>query len=155
MNLDSLSGDEEKQMAKVLNLNPPAAFRLDDENRHTAGTRWPAWCKELDTFLVASGVTDRNQKRAVLLYVAGSSVREIYSTLEENENDDYDEIKKKLKDHFAPLKNTDYEAFTFSRMQQMDGEPLDEFVVRLRVAANRCEFGDSIDAEIKRQIIRG
>ena len=40
-------------------------------------------------------------------------------------------------------------------MQQMDSEPLDEFVVRLRVAATRFEFGDSIDAEIKRQIIRG
>ena len=40
--------------------------------------------------------------------MTGSAVREIYSTLEESENDDYDVIKQKLKDHFASLKNTDY-----------------------------------------------
>ena len=63
-------------------------YKSDDENRHTARKMWLAWCKELETFLVASGVTDKNQKRAVLMYVAGCAVREIYSTLEENENDD-------------------------------------------------------------------
>ena len=49
----------------------------------------------------------------------------------------------------------DYEVFAFSQMRQIDGEQLDEFVVRLRVAAIRCEFGTATDAELKRQIIRG
>ena len=55
------------QIAKSLNLNPPATFRLDHETRATAGTRWPSWCSELCVFLAASSVTDADQKRAVLL----------------------------------------------------------------------------------------
>ena len=30
--------------------------------------------------------------------------------------DDYDEVIKELKAHFTPLKNLDYETFTFSQM---------------------------------------
>ena len=142
-------------MAKQLNLSPPASFNLNDENRHTADTRWPAWCKELDTYLLASGVTDKPQKKAVLLYVSGPPVNEIYSTLQPEDSDDYETVKKKITDHFAPFKNLDYEVFAFSQMRQIDGEQLDEFVVRLRVAAIRCEFGTATDAELKRQIIRG
>ena len=37
-------------------------------------------------------------------------------------------------------------------MYQLDGDPLDEFIVRPRVASKRCEFTDE-DKEIKRQII--
>ena len=39
-------------------------------------------------------------------------------------------------------------------MHQLDGEPLDEFVVRLRIAAKMCEFTDE-DNKIRRQIING
>ena len=69
-------------MAKQFNLKSPASFNLNDENRHTAGIRWPAWCKELDTYLLGSGVTDKPQKKAVLLYVSSPAVNEIYSTME-------------------------------------------------------------------------
>ena len=141
-------------MAVSLSLAAPAAFRLDDESKATAGIRWPTWCKELDTFLTASGVSQAAQKRAVLVYVMGPAVREVYSTLDEKDTDTYDEIKKKLTDHFAPLKNLDFEIFKFAQMYQLDGEPLDEYVVRLRIAAKRCEFTDE-DKEIKRQIIHG
>ena len=155
LELSYLFNDEVSQdMSIALNLAAPTAFRLDDENRSTAGTRWPEWCSELEMFLVASGVKDGAQKKAVLLFVAGSEVRRIYSTLDPKDADDYDEVIKKLKAHFTPLKNLDYETFTFSQMSQRDGESLDEFVVRLRVAAVRCEF-TATDAEIKRQIIRG
>ena len=71
-----LFNDEVSQdMSIALNLAAPTAFRLDDENRSTAGTRWPEWCSELEMFLVASGVKDGAQKKAVLLFVAGSEVR--------------------------------------------------------------------------------
>ena len=143
-----LFNDEASQdMSIALNLAAPTAFRYEDANRSTAGTRWPEWCSELEMFLVASGVKDGALKKAVLLFVEGSEVRRIYSTLDPKDADDYDEVIKKLKAHFTPLKNIDYETFVFSQMSQRDGESLDEFFVRPRVAAT--------DAEIKLQIIRG
>ena len=39
-----LFNDEASQdMSIALNLAAPTAFRLDDENRSTAGTRWPEY----------------------------------------------------------------------------------------------------------------
>ena len=67
---------------------------------------------------MADGVTDTGQKKVVLLYITGSAVSEIYSTLDEKESDDYNEVKKKLTDQFAPLKNLDYEIFAFSQIRQ-------------------------------------
>lgn len=142
-------------MAMQLSLTPPAAFRLDDECRHTAGTRWPEWCKELENFIQASGVTKAEQKKALLVYLMGAPAREAYSTLDEKESDTYENVCDKLKAHFAPLKNLDYETFAFSQIRQRSGESLDEYVVRLRLSAKKCEFGTNTDAEIKRQIIRG
>ena len=115
-------------MAKQLNLNPPASFNL---NEPTHG-----W------YTMAGSVSSPAEN-------------EIYSTMEPDDADDYEAVKKKVADHFAPLKNLDYEVYAFSQMRQMDGEQHDEFVVRLRVAAIRCEFGAVNDAEFKRQIIRG
>ena len=134
---------------------PPTAFKLDDDSKRTAGTRWPAWCRDLDTYVTASGVKDGGQKRALLLYTMGPATREVYSTLDEKDDDDYEAIKKKLSDHFAPLKNLDFEKFAFSQLRQSEREPLDEYIVRLRVASMKCDFGTSCDEEIERQIIRG
>ena len=83
------------------------------------------------------------------MYVAGPAVREICSTLDVKEDEENDAIKQKLKDHFAPLKNIDYHLFEyqkylFSQIEQMEGEPLDKFIVRLRVAAMRCEFKEGL-----------
>jgi len=138
-----------------LTLMPPAAFKLDDDSKRTAGTRWPAWCRDLDTYVTASGVKDGGQKRALLLYTMGPATREVYSTLDEKDDDDYEAIKKKLSDHFAPLKNLDFEKFAFSQLRQSKREPVNEYIVRLRVASMKCELGTSCDEEIKRQIIRG
>ena len=90
-------------MAKQLNLNPPASFNLNDENWHMSGTKWPAKCKEPATYLHAFGVTDKPQKKAVLPYISGPTVNEIYST--PDDADDYVAVKKKITVNLAPLKN--------------------------------------------------
>ena len=61
---------------------------------------------------------------------------------------------KVFKDYFAPLKNVDYEIFNFGLMRQRESESVDDFIVRLRVAADKCEFKD-VDGEIKKMVIAG
>ena len=64
-------------------------------------------------FTVAAGITDKTRKRALLLYQAGSRVREISGQLEATGiADDYDTAKKMLTEYFEPQKNRRYDVYT-------------------------------------------
>ena len=81
------------------------ASKKTGEVRHKAGTRWPAWCKEFETLILASGSTKAEQKKALLIYVMGPGAREVCSTLDEKDQDTYEQVRDKRKVHFGPLKN--------------------------------------------------
>ena len=142
--------------AKVINLTCPCPFVYDDESRNTAGVRWTTWIRDLELYMDASNIDHKPQRKAILLHAVGGPSREIYYT-KGQPNDDYDATKMCLQNHFSPLVNTDFEIFTFGEMRQRDSESLDDFVVRLRLAAKTCGFANEkvVLAEIKKQLIRG
>ena len=74
-------------------------------------------------FITARGIQDKKQKRALLLYQAGSRVREIFQQLADTgTNEDYEILEAKLKE---PQKNRRYEAFKFHEAKQEPIETLD------------------------------
>jgi hypothetical protein len=62
--------------------------------------------------------------------------------------------KLKLKEYFAPKKNTEYEVYRFRQAKQSPEETIDSFHTRLRQLALNCEFADT-SKEVKAQIIQG
>ena len=59
-------------------------------------------------------------------------------------------------EYFAPAQNTDFEIFRFRQAKQQAQETLETFHIRLRKLAQTCSFPtDSVDNEIKQQIIQG
>ena len=57
-------------------------------------------------FILATRITDPKRKRVLLLYQAGSRVREIFKQLvDTGDDDDYNAAKAKLKGHFEPQRN--------------------------------------------------
>ena len=138
----------------TVSLPPPPPFDYDDESRATAGTRWPQWLRDFGYFVSGSGITDKTQKLSVFLHVVGSRTSEIYETLKKPD-DDYDAAVKALETYFAPFKNIEFEVFKFGQMVQTEFESLDDYIVRLRLASRRCEFGNDEDKEIKRRIVSG
>ena len=84
-------------------IQPVPQFNPDTEIGASLATRW---LDDFDMFLLASGVTDKKQKRALLLYQAGSRVREIFRQLQYTGNhNDYDTATTKLKEYVEPQKN--------------------------------------------------
>ena len=143
-------------MAVAHNISQPDPFQYDLRVRNTAGTRWPIWIAAFDTYIAASGVVDKAQKKAVLLHVVGASVVEIFNTLPNSANMDIDATKTALAAFFNPKKNKDFELFKFMSLRQEDAETNVDFAVRLQNAAKNCEFKTTeVDAEIKRQLIFG
>ena len=117
-------------------------------------------------------ITDNSRKKAILLHFAGADVMDIYENLspqaaalaagdaaegEENAQDQppdpYAACKQVLEKHFNPQSNVTFHIYQFRQMKQ-NTECLDDYVAKLRQAANLCEFHNA-DLEIKSQLIVG
>ena len=138
-------------MATRVDLPPLPQFdSLSD--RSSLSQRWKAWTRRFETYLVATNITDDEQKRAMLLYQAGSETQDIFDTLTET-GTDYATAKKKLDEYFSPKKNVNYEVFRFRQATQQPTESVEQFATRLRKLSLNCEFHD-VDSEIKAAIIQ-
>ncbi|XP_038053951.1 organic cation transporter 1-like [Patiria miniata] len=117
------------------------------------GIAWQRWLRSFELYAVGRGVKNAEQKRALLLHCAGTEVQDIFFSLEEEEGSDaYEKSKKTLSKHFQPKINVPYERYCFRSMAQEDGESIEQFIVRLRQRAVRCNFQNA-DEEIRDQVI--
>ena len=133
-----------------ISLQPVPPFDVDAEIGLSLASRWKLWLRDFDTFLLASGITDKKRQRALLLYQAGPQVREIFAQLSDVGGEtDFALAKEKLTQYFEPQKNRRYEVYRFREQ-----ESLDNFHTRLRNMAKVCEFHDE-NFEIEEQIIIG
>ena len=138
-----------------INLQPVPPFVVDAELGLSLASRWALWLREFNTFLLASGITDKKRQRALLLYQAGPQVREIFAQLTDVGGDsDFELAKEKLTQYSEPQKNRRYEVYRFRELKQGEKESLDQFHTRLRNMAKVCDFHDA-DFEIEEQIIIG
>ena len=136
-----------------IDLSPMAPFDpLSDPS--SISQRWRTWKRRFETYLIALNVTDKKQKRALLLYQAGQATQDIFDTLAETgDDDDYDSAVASLDTYFSPKKHVDYEIFKFRDAKQQAHETIDQFATRLRKLAATCDFA-SIDKEVKSAIIQ-
>ena len=58
----------------LTHLPPPPVFDAES-NKSSLTQRWKDWRERFDMYLLAANITDAKQKRALLLYVAGPTVR--------------------------------------------------------------------------------
>ncbi len=141
-------------MGEMANSLPAFAPFDPDADSSSVGVRWEKWLKKFENLLVALNITAAKRKRALLLCYAGDKVYEIFDTFTDAGGvDDYDTAKTKLDDYFKPLKNVEYEIFTFREARQEPGETIDQYCTRLKTLANTCEYTDSA-REIRIHIVQ-
>ena len=75
----------------------------------TLAQRWLTWKQEFELYLIASGISDPTQMRALLLHLAGPQVRDIFNNsipaTTRGEAKDYKKAMDSLSDHFKVRKN--------------------------------------------------
>ena len=139
-------------MAKALNNIPMVEPFLVNEGIGTnLDKKWEIWKEDFRIFILASGITQAEQKKALLLHIAGRDVKEIYRTLKE-ETDDLEAVILKLDTYFKPKKNLTFEKYNFKKAIQKSNEDSAAYITRLRSLAATCEFADK-DMEVKDQFI--
>lgn len=154
---------------------PPFEFAFDGN----CGTDWKNWVRSFEIYAAATMMSDPNHKLSWMLHYAGQKVQKVfYSLPEQTENEEkgdvevksrgplaagyvkfdtdiYDDAIHKLNQFFEPKQNVSYERHIFRQLQQNTNERIDMFLMRLREQAERCNFGDQTDENIRDQITTG
>ena len=61
---------------------------------------------------------------------------------EQNRNETYEKVKRKLNHHFIPKQNKQHAWYLFYRMRQENKETITEYPMRLKEQAESCEFSE-------------
>ena len=96
---------------------------------------------------------DKKCQRAMLLYLAGPEVQEVFETLTDT-GDDYDTVLEKLDAYFKPQKNVPFEHHTFRQAAQDPSETMNAYVTRLKRLVQTCDYGTLSDEMIRNQVLK-
>ncbi|CAB4039302.1 Hypothetical predicted protein [Paramuricea clavata] len=132
-------------------VQPMPPFDPDNEIGTNLAPKRKIWIEDFQMYLVATGITDKERQRALLLYQAGARVREIFRQLS-NTGDDLETAVAKLNEYFEPQKHRLYEVYKFRQAAQENNVSIDQYQTRLRSLAERCQF-ENMDFEIMLQIV--
>ena len=138
----------------ISNLTLPSfpPFSLDEYT--TMSTRWKKYKKRFDNLILALNVKDGVQKKALLLNYIGDEAYDVYDNLSTGAAEEtYEQVLELLDNHFAPKSNISYERYLLRNIKQNTDENIQQFYIRVKEQATKCDFGASLESEIKQQII--
>lgn len=130
-------------------------------DHNTLGLRWKRWLTAFELFADGKGLilneenaNNKQRRRALLLHLVGTDVRDIFSTLP-NTGDarDYKKAVDALNSYFVPKVDTTYARHSFRQLTQTPGETIRQFATRLRRAAKDCDYGEDTDNQIRDEIL--
>jgi hypothetical protein len=128
----------------------------------TLNQRWLKWKNELNIFLLASGVKDNEQKKAILLHAGGPGLREIELNFsadqkakltEDQRSNPYSETVALFDEHFTLKRNIPKARQNFLTSDPKPGETVNNFVIRLKTLASYCDYEDS-DSQVRDHVLR-
>ena len=129
---------------------PVAPFDPDTEPA-TNAQRWTKWVRRFDNYLAAANITCDSRKKALLLWLAGERVHDIFDTIGDDE-DTYTSAIDKLNKYFQPMRDLHVSIYHFREAAQ-GSDTIDQYVTKLRALAKSCDFQD-VAAEIRAQILQ-
>ncbi|CAG2215581.1 unnamed protein product [Mytilus edulis] len=140
-------------MGSVLLPDVSGIQNFDISDSTGLSARWKRWLRAFQLFAAGKGVTDVDQKYALLLHTAGMNVQDIFNTLPEGA---YEKAVSALDAYFTPLSNAPYERSIFRSMIQSSSETIEQYITRLRQRADTCDFGNqnAIDERIRDHHLR-
>lgn len=126
---------------------------------NAASETWDSYITRFECFLEANDYTrlSESRKRACFLNLCGREMFNIAGTIvvpQSVHNVPWEVLMAKLKNHYAPAPSHIAWRHAFHRRNQREGEPLNDYIAALRVAALFCEFWD-LDDILLDQIVTG
>ena len=131
---------------------PPFEFNTTDISG--LATKWLSWKASFEIFVVASGVTNDTQKRALLLHMGGGQLQKLFHTLPDTGDEtDYAECVQALNKYFEIRKNVPKERQNFLSVSPEGGETINNFIIRLKKTVEHCEYGVEEENQIRDRVL--
>lgn len=141
-----------------------------------ARQKWLEWTRALEIYFEVHEITDSKKKKQKLLHLGGLELQRIYFALpqgdvsfvdakgepvlddkgEATKFTEYEAAKWTLTNHFVPKLNVIYERHMMRSMTQASNEKFDDFLLRLREQARKCDYcKEDEKREVILQIVEG
>ena len=119
--------------------------------------KWRKWKRAFEYYAEGKGLENTRKKTSQLLHFAGMEVQDIFEDIADPnpgaDQDPYAVCIRKLDHHFRAEENVPFERHVFRQLAPNEGEAVDKFLVRLRQQARHCNFGTSLDDNLRDQLI--
>ena len=103
-------------MAGAIDLNCPLIFDPKGDSTNL-GSRWKKLKKGFELYIIASGIENGAQKRALILHCAGEDIQEIVETFNDPV-DTYERLVQALDNYFLPKQDKRYERHIFRQFKR-------------------------------------
>ena len=122
---------------------------------------WPQYVERLDQFFEANDLTGdgkATKRRATFLTVIGPGpyklLRSLISPVKPTDKT-YDELVKKLTDHYSPTPSEVMQRFRFNSRSRKPEETVAAYVAELRRLAEHCNYGTTLDKMLRDKLVWG
>ena len=120
--------------------------------------QWPMYCERVDLYLAANNIVNGDQRCAVLLSVCGPATYQLIRSLVapgKPTDKTFDELVKLVTEHLTPQSSVVMKRFSFNARAQKENETIAVFVAELRLLAQHCEFGTSLEDMLRDRLVCG
>lgn len=131
---------------------------------------WEEWLRAFELVLELKNIDSQHEKLVFMLARGGRGLQRIYYNLRPVPNEiypgpvkipllpleipEYDNAVKRLNSFFVGKRNERVELEVFRSLKQAD-EPFNQFILKLRTQAARCDFQNREEKEILQQVTMG
>lgn len=126
-------------------------------DQYIPGNNFKVWEKRFRQFLLREKIAE-GDKTMWLITVISSEPCEVLMNLtspKEAETVAFEEIMQILGNHYGPKTNKRSERFKFYKALQDNGETISDYIVRIRMLSQTCEFGTFLDEALSDKLITG
>lgn len=132
---------------------------------------WEEWHRSFELMVEMKNIHSQHEKLVTMLAYGGRGLQRIYYNLKPvpeeiipepvkvplmpPENPEYDNAIKRLNKFFIGKRNDRVELEVFRSLKQAGNESFNQFVLKLRTQAARCDFGEREEKEILQQVTMG
>ncbi|XP_055923454.1 uncharacterized protein K02A2.6-like [Eupeodes corollae] len=120
-----------------------------------SGGNFLAYEDRVRQFIKVNDIKEEETLTPLFITIAGAEIHELLISLTVPDLPSaktFEELISLLRAHFAPKHNKRAERYKFNKLKQEDGEPINEFIVRLKAQAQFCNFGDIIPEKAKEDV---
>lgn len=132
---------------------------------------WEEWLRSFELLLELKQIKDQHERLVLMLARGGRGLQRIYYNLRPvtgeihpgptivplapQETPEFDNAVKRLNNFFVGKRNERVELEVFRSLKQSPDESFNNFILKLRTQATRCDFRDREEQEILQQVTMG